>query len=349
MVHSGLAASSSLLTPLTEARGYLVVACSTEQTLRSEQLAAQVLRQAAATNRTFLAPGVAGSYAVEPWTSRVAVCGTAAAGGARVSWNVLHLRDLALRLGSDVVALDALSGRMAELLGSGVPPPGFDRILDMLPCSADLGLCAQGGGQTALGDGSAGRYEQARAVRQTDRRIAGQTDRRIVRQTDGSRVTSRATYGQARGARLLSAHSRAYVLLIRGCPCICAPDAAAYATDAEADAEAESEFTGDRPREASQDATAPTPPQPSPPPPPRGARATAAFGGLAPAAVAGVAVPRLTALMPCREALAPTNPGAVFLRAAGFEVWLLPLRPSVFTRRPLILPLRLSVLLILTP
>ena len=30
--------------------------------------------------------------------------------------------------------------------------------------------------------------------------------------------------------------------------------------------------------------------------------------------------PRLTALMPCRELLEPSNPGAAFLRAAGFEV-----------------------------
>ena len=76
---------TSPLTPLTEARGYLVVACSTEQTHRSKRLIAQVLRQAAATNRTF----------VEPWASSVAVCGAAAAGGARLYWDMPHLREAA--------------------------------------------------------------------------------------------------------------------------------------------------------------------------------------------------------------------------------------------------------------
>ena len=86
---------TSPLTPLTEARGYLVVACSTEQTHRSKRLIAQVLRQAAATNRTFVEPGVAESFVVEPWASSVAVCGAAAAGGARLYWDMPHLREAA--------------------------------------------------------------------------------------------------------------------------------------------------------------------------------------------------------------------------------------------------------------
>ena len=95
-LRDSLAASwTSPLTPLTEARGYLVVACSTEQTHRSKRLIAQVLRQAAATNRTFVEPGVAGSFVVEPWASSVAVCGAAAAGGARLYWDMPHLREAA--------------------------------------------------------------------------------------------------------------------------------------------------------------------------------------------------------------------------------------------------------------
>ena len=100
-LRDSLAASwTSPLTPLTEARGYLVVACSTEQTHRSKRLIAQVLRQAAATNRTFVEPGVAGSFVVEPWASSVAVCGAAAAGGARLYWDMPHLREAGLELGT---------------------------------------------------------------------------------------------------------------------------------------------------------------------------------------------------------------------------------------------------------
>ena len=180
-LRDALAASwSSPLTPLTEARGYLVVACSTEQTHRSKRLIAQVLRQAAATNRTFVEPGVAGSHVAEPWASRVAVCGTAAAGGARLYWDMPHLREAALGLGTDAVALDALGSRVAELLGSGVPPPGFDRIIDLLPCRADLGVCAQGSGQAAVVDRTVASYEQALAK------------------------------------QLQSAHSRAYVVVLGG-------------------------------------------------------------------------------------------------------------------------------------
>ena len=121
-LRDSLAASwSSPVTPLIEARGYLVAACSTEQAHRSKRLIAQV----AATNRTFVEPGVAGSFVVEPWASSVAVCGAAAAGGARLYWDMQHLREAALELGTDIVALDAPGSRVAKLLGSGVPPPGF--------------------------------------------------------------------------------------------------------------------------------------------------------------------------------------------------------------------------------
>ena len=62
------------------------------------------------------------------------------------------------------MALDALGSRVAELLGSGVPPPGFDRVLDVLPCRPDLGVCEQGGGdRTALVDRPVAAYEQAPA------------------------------------------------------------------------------------------------------------------------------------------------------------------------------------------
>ena len=163
-LRDSLAASwSSPVTPFTEARGYLVAACSTEQAHRSKRLIAQVLRQAAATNRTFVEqPGVAGSFVVEPWASSVAVCGAAAAGGARLYWDMQHLREAALELCTDIVVLDALGSRVAELLGSGVPPPGFDRVLDVLPCRTDLGVCEQGGGdRTALVDRPVAAYEQA--------------------------------------------------------------------------------------------------------------------------------------------------------------------------------------------
>ena len=79
---------SSPLTPLTEARGYLVMACSTEQLHRTKRQMANVLSQAAATNRTFVEPGVASSFVVEPWGARVSTCGTRAAGGARLYWDL---------------------------------------------------------------------------------------------------------------------------------------------------------------------------------------------------------------------------------------------------------------------
>ena len=62
------------------------------------------------------------------------------------------------------MALDALGSRVTELLGSGMPPPGFDRVLDVLPCRTDLGVCEQGGGdRTALVDRPVAAYEQAPA------------------------------------------------------------------------------------------------------------------------------------------------------------------------------------------
>ena len=60
-----LAASwSAPLTPLSESRGYLVLACSTEQIHRSKRLIAQAIGQAAAVNRTFVEPGFAASFLV---------------------------------------------------------------------------------------------------------------------------------------------------------------------------------------------------------------------------------------------------------------------------------------------
>ena len=99
---------SSPLTTLTEARGYLVMACSTEQLHRTKRQMANVLSQAAATNRTFVEPGVASSFVVEPWGARVSTCGTRAAGGARLYWDMPRLQEAALGLGTGVVGLDAL-------------------------------------------------------------------------------------------------------------------------------------------------------------------------------------------------------------------------------------------------
>ena len=39
----------------------------------------------------------------------------------------------------------SLEARLAELLGSGVPPPGFDRILDVLPCRTAAAATVQVG------------------------------------------------------------------------------------------------------------------------------------------------------------------------------------------------------------
>eukprot|EP00966_Prymnesium_polylepis_P066591 1545982-Prymnesium_polylepis.1 len=143
-----LAASwSAPLTPLSESRGYLVLACSTEQIHRSKRLIAQAIGQAAAVNRTFVEPGFAASFLVEPWASGVAICGTPAVGGARMYWDMPRLQRAARALGTDIVGLDALRARVAALLGGGAPPPGFDRVLDVLPCRTDLAVCTQEDGK----------------------------------------------------------------------------------------------------------------------------------------------------------------------------------------------------------
>ncbi len=160
---------SSPLTPLTEARGYLVMACSTEQLHRTKRQMANVLSQAAATNRTFVEPGVASSFVVEPWGAHVSTCGTRAAGGARLYWDMPRLQEAALGLGTGVVGLDALEARLAELLGSGVPPPGFDRILDVLPCRTDIGVCNTDGGNRAVVDRSVNAYRESLATHLRER------------------------------------------------------------------------------------------------------------------------------------------------------------------------------------
>ena len=103
----------SPLTPLTEARGYLVIACSKEQTHRTKRLITAAMSHAVAANRTFVEPGVAASFVTEPWA--VSSCGTRATGGARLYWDMPRLREAAVGMGTDIVGLDALQERLAEL------------------------------------------------------------------------------------------------------------------------------------------------------------------------------------------------------------------------------------------
>ena len=161
-LHADLASSwSSPLTSLSESRGYLVLACSTEQIHRTKRLISQVLWQAAATNRTFVEPGFAGGFLVEPWASSVSMCGTEATGGGRMYWDMERLRRAALGIGTDIVGLDALRSRVATLLGSGTPPPGFDRILDVVPCRGDYGVCTTNSVRKAVIDKSISAYREA--------------------------------------------------------------------------------------------------------------------------------------------------------------------------------------------
>ena len=161
-LHADLAASwSSPLTPLSEARGYLVLACTTEQIHRTKRLISQVLWQAAATNRTFVEPGFSSGFLVEPWASSISMCGTEATGGGRMYWDMERLRRAAVGIGTDIVDLDALRSRVATLLGIGTPPPGFDRIIDVVPCRGEYGVCTSTSVRKAVIDKSISAYREA--------------------------------------------------------------------------------------------------------------------------------------------------------------------------------------------
>jgi len=135
---------TSPLTPETEARGYLMIYCNQEQMNRHKNLIAQFIRIAGAVNRVFVEPGVVRSTIAQPWAINnysAPTCNDTAIGGARLYWDMPHLREASRKAGSDIVDVDAMRDRVQNLESTGSLPKGFDSLLTVLHCREELGAC----------------------------------------------------------------------------------------------------------------------------------------------------------------------------------------------------------------
>ena len=154
-----------------------------------------------------------------------------------------------------------------------MPPPGFDRVLDVVPCRADLGACEQGGGRAAVVDGPVAGYEQA-----LHDEMQGDVDR--MHASEGGAGGSRGSFSPWAGLNVGVKSDD-----------IRTDDDAATRPGPEGEGAGEGAGQG----------------------------AWEGAGGGAGERRRGGGQ-RLTALMPCKRELDATNPGAAFLREAGFEV-----------------------------